>query len=135
MQFTMRDPTTGIQQIRGMWDKAKPVLEAGTALVVEIKRESKTRQQEKLYHTYIGKVAKQARHLNCTYNEEDWKRILVDAYLRETKQSTGQVIPNLDGTGVIQLGLQTRKFTKEQASEFVTWLEAWCAENGVDLGE
>ena len=135
MQFTMQDPTTGIQQIRGMWEKAKPALESGIALVVEIKRESKTRRQEKLYHTYIGKVAKQARHLNCTYNEEDWKRILVDAYLRETKQSTGQVIPNLDGTGVIQLGLQTRKFTKEQASEFVTWLEAWCAENGVDLGE
>ena len=131
----MQDPKTAIQQVRAMWAKAKPVLEAGTALVVEIKRESKTRQQEKLYHTYIGKVAKQARHLSCTYNEEDWKRILVDAYLRETKQSTGQVIPNLDGTGVIQLGLQTRLFTKEQASEFVTWLEAWCAENGVDLGE
>ena len=118
-----------------MWAKAKPVLEAGTALVVEIKRESKTRQQEKLYHTYIGKVAKQARHLGCTYNEEDWKRILVDAYLRDTNQSTGQLIPNLDGTGVIQLGLQTRDFKKHQASEFVTWLEAWCAHNGVDLGE
>ena len=126
---------TAIQQIRGMWDKAKPALESGIALVVEIKRESKTRQQEKLYHTYIGKVAKQARHLNCTYNEEDWKRILVDAYLRETKQSTGQFVLNLDVTGVVQLGLQTRLFTKEQASEFVTWLEAWCAENGVDLGE
>ena len=118
-----------------MWEKAKPVLESGTALDVEIKRQSKTRPQERLYHKYIGKVAKQARHLSCTYNEEDWKRILVDAYLRETNQSSGQVIPNLDGTGVIQLGLQTRLFTKEQASEFVTWLEAWCAHNGVDLGE
>ena len=131
----MQDPKTAIQQVRAMWAKAKPVLESGTALVVEIKRESKTRQQEKLYHTYIGKVAKQARHLNCTYNEEDWKRILVDAYLRETKQSSGQFVLNLDGTGVVQLGLQTRLFTKEQASEFVTWLEAWCAHNGVDLGE
>ena len=65
--------------------------------------------------------------------EVDWKRILVDAYLRDTNQSTGQLIPNLDGTGVIQLGLQTRDFKKHQASEFVTWLEAWCAENGVEI--
>jgi hypothetical protein len=43
------------------------------------------------------------------------------------------VIPNLDGTGVIQLGFQTRRFSKEQASEFVSWLEAWCANNGVDI--
>jgi len=31
----------------------------------------------------------------------------------------------------VQLGFQTRKFTKEQASEFVEWLYAWSAENGV----
>jgi len=133
MKFTMRDPMSGIQQIRAAWDKAKPALESGIVLEVTIKRESKTRQQEKLYHTYIGKVATQARHLNCTYNEEDWKRILVDAYLRETNQQSGHVVPNLDGTGVVQLGLQTRRFTKEQASEFVTWLEAWCANNGVEI--
>ena len=133
MKFTMRDPMTGIQQIRAAWEKAKPALESGIVLEVTIKRESKTRQQEKLYHKLIGKVATQARHLNCIYNEEDWKRILVDAYLRETNQQSGHVVPNLDGTGVVQLGLQTRRFTKEQASEFVTWLEAWCANNGVEI--
>ena len=133
MKFTMRDPMTGIQQIRAAWDKAKPALESGIVLEVTIQRESKTRQQEKLYHKLIGKVATRCRHLNCIYNEEDWKRILVDAYLRETNQQSGQVIPNLDGTGVVQLGLQTRRFTKEQASEFVTWLEAWCANNGVEI--
>jgi hypothetical protein len=40
-------------------------------------------------------------------------------------------MPNLSGDGIVQLGFQTRKFTKEQASEFVEWLYAWSAENGV----
>ena len=116
MKIALQDSKQALTQLRQLWPKIKDALDGGIPLVLEIKRESKTRQQEKLYHTYIGKVSKQARDLGCTYNEEDWKRILVDAYLRETNQQSGQVIPNLDGTGVVQLGLQTRKFTKEQAS-------------------
>ena len=118
-----------------MWQKAKVVLESGTALVVDVRLESKTSPQERLYHTYIGKISKQASHLNCKFCKDDWKRFLVDAYLRETKQESGRILPNLDGSGFVQLGLQTRKFNKKQASEFVTWLEAWCAENGVILDE
>lgn len=133
MKIALQDSKQALTQLRQLWPKIKDALDGGIPLVLEIKRESKTRQQEKLYHTYIGKVSKQARHLGCTYNEEDWKRILVDAYLRDTNQSTGQLIPNIDGTGVIQLGLQTRDFKKDQASEFVSWLEAWCANNGVDV--
>jgi hypothetical protein len=53
--------------------------------------------------------------------------------LRETEDKQGKIVPNLDGTGIVQLGLQTRKFTKEQASEFVEWLYAWSANNGIDL--
>jgi hypothetical protein len=133
LKIALQDSKQALTQLRQLWRKIKDVLDGGIPLVLEIKRESKTRQQEKLYHTYIGKASKQARHLGCKYNEEDWKRILVDAYLRDTNQSTGQLIPNLDGTGVIQLGLQTRDFKKHQASEFVSWLEAWCANNGVDV--
>jgi hypothetical protein len=59
----------------------------------------------------------------------------VDAYTKEHGQYTGQVIPNLTGDGIVQLGLQTRKFTKAQASEFSEWLMAWCAENGVTIHE
>jgi hypothetical protein len=42
-------------------------------------------------------------------------------------------MPNLSGDGIVQLGFQTRKFTKEQASEFVEWLYAWSAERGITL--
>lgn len=133
MKMTLQDSKQALTQLRQLWPKIKDALDGGIPLVLEIKRESKTRQQEKLYHQHIGKVATQARHLNCVYNEEDWKRILVDAYLRESNQESGKLIPNLDGTGVIQLGFQTRKFSKEKASEFVSWLEAWCANNGVDI--
>lgn len=111
----------------------KPYLDAGGCLTVEIKRETKTREQEKLYHTIIGQISKQAKHLGSRWDAESWKRLLVDSYSHEIGLARGQVIPNLTGDGVVQLSVQTRKFTKEQASGFVEWLYAWCANNGVSI--
>jgi hypothetical protein len=119
--------------IRHNWEKITKALDAGKHLTMEIKFASKSREQEEKYHAMINDIAKQAQHLGAKWSSEDWKRLLVDQYLREAQDKQSKIIPNLDGTGIVQLGLQTRKFTKEQASEFVEWLYAWAAENGVVL--
>ncbi len=119
--------------IRHNWDKITKALDAGNNLVMEIKLSSKTREQEEKYHAMINDIAKQAKHLGAKWSSEDWKRLLVDQFLREEANIQGKIIPNLDGTGIVQLGFQTRKFTKEQASEFVEWLYAWSAEKEINL--
>jgi len=119
--------------IRHNWDKITKALDAGNNLVMEIKLASKTREQEEKYHAMINDIAKQAQHLGAKWSSEDWKRLLVDQYLREVGEVQSKIIPNLDGTGIVQLGFQTRKFTKEQASEFVEWLYSWSANNGIYL--
>jgi hypothetical protein len=119
--------------IRHNWDKITKALDAGNNLVMEIKLASKSREQEEKYHAMINDIAKQAQHLGAKWSSEDWKRLLVDQFLRETENIQGKIVPNLDGSGIVQLGLQTRKFTKDQASEFVEWLYSWSAENGIDL--
>ncbi len=119
--------------IRHNWDKITKALDAGNNLVMEIKLASKSREQEEKYHAMINDIAKQAQHLGAKWSSEDWKRLLVDQYLREVGEVQTKIIPNLDGTGIVQLGFQTRKFTKEQASEFVEWLYAWSGNNGINL--
>jgi len=119
--------------IRHNWEKIGKALDAGKHLTMEIKLVSKTREQEEKYHAMIGDIAKQAQHMGAKWSAEDWKRLLVDQYLREVENIQGKVIPNLDGSGIVQLGYQTRKFTKEQASEFVEWLYSWAANNGINL--
>ena len=119
--------------IRHNWDKITKALDSGNNLVMEIKLSSKTREQEEKYHAMINDIAKQAKHLGAKWSSEDWKRLLVDQFMRDTRDSGGKVIPNLDGTGIVQLGFQTRKFTKEQASEFVEWLYSWSGNNGINL--
>jgi hypothetical protein len=80
----------------------------------------------------IDEIAQQASHLGAKWDAEDWKRLLVNQFIKEMNGVGGsKIIPSLDGTGIIQLGFQTRKFTKEQASEFVEFLHAWGAEHGI----
>ena len=119
--------------IRHNWEKITNALDAGKHLTMEIKLKSKTREQEEKYHAMINDIAKQAQHLGAKWSSEDWKRLLVDKFLREAEDIQSKIVPNLDGSGIVQLGLQTRNFTKEQANEFIEWLYSWSAENGINL--
>ena len=119
--------------IRHNWEKITKALDSGKHLTMEIKLKSKTREQEEKYHAMINDIAKQAQHLGAKWSSEDWKRLLVDQFLRETEDKQSKIVPNLDGSGIVQLGLQTRNFTKEQANEFIEWLYSWSAENGINL--
>ena len=94
----------------------------------------KSREQEKLYHAIIGQIAKQAQHLGSRWNAESWKRFLIDQWASETGQTTiSKLAPSLDGERIVQLGMQSRRFTKEQGISFTEWLMYWAANNGVTI--
>jgi hypothetical protein len=116
-----------------LWGRMKPALDSGKRLILEIKAESKTRDQEEMYHALIGKIAKQAEHQGAKWDAESWKRFLVDQWAADSNRKAGRVVASLDGERVVQLGLQTRKFSKEEGGEFIEFLFAWAAQNGVDL--
>jgi len=114
-----------------LWPKVKEPLADGKQLTLEIKNASKTCPQNSKYHAMIDEIAQQASHLGAKWDAEDWKRMLVWQFCKDSNLNEGKIVPSLDGTGIVQLGFQTRKFTKEQASEFVEFLHAWGAENGI----
>ena len=114
-----------------LWPKVKDSLKSGKPLRLEIKAESRSDEQNAKYHAMLSEIAVQAQHLGAKWSAEDWKRLLVDLFAKETGLQGGKIIPSLDGAGIVQLGLQTRDFTKEQAAEFITFLEAWGANNGI----
>lgn len=121
--------------MQSLWPKVKEAIKGGKQLSLEIKPINKSREQEEKYHAMIGEIAKQAQHLGAKWIAEDWKRLLVDQFCKDTGLTGSKVIPNLSGDGIVQLGFQTRNFTKEQASEFVEWLHSWGANNGITFTE
>lgn len=94
---------------------------------------TKSRDQEALYHSLFGEVAKTREFMGVKHDAETWKRLLVDAFARVKAADSdplpgyGLMVPSLDRTGYVQLGIQTRSFSKQHASEFIEFLHAWMA--------
>jgi len=135
MKFYLDDEQQGLAAFRHAWAKCLDALKAGKQFQVEIKYKNRSNEQNEKFHAIIGDIAKQAQHMGAKWSAEDWKRLLVQEFCRQSGLESGQIIPNLAGDGIVQLGRQTRKFTKEQASEFVAFLICWCDQNGIELHE
>jgi hypothetical protein len=133
MIYSLENSKDAHALILTLWSKIKVALDSGKRLSLEIKAESKSRDQEEMYHSLIGKIAKQAEHQGARWDVESWKRFLVDQWAHDSGMRLGRVVPSLDGERIVQLGIQTRKFTKEQGTEFIEFLFAWSAQNGIDL--
>jgi hypothetical protein len=129
--FHLQTPEQASALMAKIWPKVKDTLKTGKALRLEIKAQSRSEEQNAKYHAMLSEIATQAQHLGAKWSAEDWKRLLVDLFAKETGLQGGKIISSLDSTGIVQLGLQTRDFTKEQAMEFITFLEAWGATNGI----
>lgn len=113
---------------------------------VVISEPGKTRDQECLYHAQLNDIAKQWEFCGRLWDLEDMKRLCIDQFRRDTKDdpelkdawaSMGVIdmAPSIDKTGVVALGVQSRKFPKVLASAFVEWLFSLGAEVGVKFSD
>lgn len=120
-------------------------VESGAYEVV-VRLANKSRAQEEHYHALIGDIARQYRHFGQSWEDEDMKRLLVDAFKHETKNdpinypgfdklwaAMGdlRLVPAIGRDGFVALGDQTRKFPKRLACGFITWLYSFMHQNGV----
>ena len=133
MQYKLVNPQQGSALMKTLWAKMKTALELGKTLVLNVQEETRTHDQNAKFHAIIADIAKQAEHYGAKWDVESWKRFLIDQFASETGLRASKVAPSLDGYRIVQLGLQSRSFTKDQASQFVDWLEAWCAQKGIEL--
>ena len=102
--------------------------------VVTIGDPPKNRGQECLYHALIGEIAESTTYIGKAWSEDDMKRILLDEFTEEMRlagtplDQHSRIIPSENGQRVIQLGTQSHKFTKGEASQFIEFLHAWLAQ-------
>jgi hypothetical protein len=135
MKITLHNAQQAHQVVTDIYQKMKPHLIGGKKFTLEVTSETRSQPQNEMYHAIIGQIAKQAEHAGAKWDGESWKRFLIDQWASETGRSAGKVAPSLDGQRVIQLGLQSRKFNKADASEFTEWLICWATDKGFEVGE
>lgn len=121
------------------------IMAAPVGHVVKIGEAQKKREQEEKYHAMIGKIAKRVEFFGMKRDEETVKRLLIDAFVRVMRELAsaegkpdpfpiqGTMLPSLNGAGIVQLGVQSRKFTVKQASDFIEYLYSFAASKGVEL--
>ena len=92
-------------------------------------------EQNALFHALCGEIAKQSQWAGKERDVEAWKRLLVDAYSRTEGKSQCEVVPSLDGSSVVMLGIQTRTMTVAQMADLITFAQSWCWHEGIELSQ
>lgn len=122
-------------------------MEAPDEFICLIDAPKKSRDQEEKYHCMVSDIAKHCTFMGRKWDKEEWKRLLIDAFVRVMREQAriaghpdpfagqGEVVPSLDGQGFVQLGVQSRGFKKAIASQFIEYLYAYGNENEVKWSE
>ena len=129
MKYKLYEEKQAHATMLAVWNIVKETLYSGKKVILEIKEETRTNEQNALMHTLIARIAKQAEHAGSKWEPEDWKRLLLAMWSKDM----GRIVPSLDGEGVVQLGLQSRKLTKAEGAEFIEFIYAWAAQAGIDM--
>jgi hypothetical protein len=132
MIVNLHNPQQGYAVLKDLWPKIKETLQAGKQLRLEVKKCTRSTDQNQMFHALINKISSEMAKIGSKWTADDWKRLLIDQWAHETGRKVGKVAPSLDGERVVQLGLQSHKFTKEEGSEFIEWLLAWMADKGIE---
>ena len=106
------------------------VRKAPPGTVVEFKRSNRSTPQNARMWAMLTAVSTQLQWHGMTLSPEDWKLIFMDALRREMR-----IVPNIDGTGFVNLGTSTSKLSKSEHSDLTMIIEAFGAKHDVDLGE
>jgi hypothetical protein len=133
MIYELHNPQQAKILMEQVWPGVKADLAAGQKIRLEIKKSTRSVDQNAMFHSIIYQIYQAMKVAGSTWAADDWKRLLIDQWAHETDRKIGKVAPSLDGERVVQLGWQSHKFTISDAAEFIEWLLAWATEKGIDL--
>jgi hypothetical protein len=125
------EPAQAHKVISGpVWQEIKANTMAGRRMVVDVRPETRSLEQNALLHAALSDIASQLEWHGKKLNIEVWKRLCVASWLRERKESP-DLIPALDGNGFDVIYEKTSKLSTTQCSDLVEWCFAFGVENGV----
>lgn len=96
---------------------------------VAIQEPNRSLNQNAKLHAMCGDIAAQMKWMDRKLGIEDWKRLLVDSWMRETNRM--HLVPSLDGKGVVALGQQTRSLGVKEMAELIESIQAFGDMNSV----
>lgn len=107
-----------------VWPMLKSMTMAGSRMILELKPETRSLEQNSRLWAMLGEVSEQVVWHGRKLSPTDWKCVF-SASLRKQ-----DVVPGLDN-GFVVLGLSTSKMTRAEMADLQTLIEAFGAQQGV----
>ncbi len=101
---------------------------AGTR--VEFKAAKRTLPQNDRLWAMLSEVAAQLPWHGVKLKAADWKLIFLDALKSELR-----MVPNIDGTGFINLGRSSSDLSKQEMTDLIELIAAFGATHGIEFHE
>jgi len=105
------------------------VQDAPDGYAVTISEPTRTLEQNARMWAMLADVSRQVDWYGKRLTPEDWKHVF-SASLRKLT-----VVPNLDGSGFVALGMSTSRMSRAELGDLMTLMEAFGAEHDVQWTE
>jgi hypothetical protein len=119
------EPAQAYRALAKVWALVKPWVDRGDRLHMEIRADNRTLSQNRRLWALLNDISEQVVWHGRKLDAEAWKHVLSAGLKRQ------DVVPNMDGTGFVVLGVSTSKMTKAELSELMDLAEAFGTEHGV----
>lgn len=104
---------------------AEYAMQAPDGYAVTFKEPTRSLEQNSRLWALLHEIAEQVDWYGRKLTPEDWKHLFTSS-LRKL-----DVVPNLERTGFVALGLSTSRMSKRELGDLMTLIEAFGAERGV----
>jgi hypothetical protein len=105
---------------------AKYVADCPFGTRVEFKAAKRTLPQNDFMWSMLTSVSTALPWHGVKLTPDDWKLIFLDALKRELR-----IVPNLDGTGFVNLGRKSSDLSKDEMSELIELIKAFGAQHNI----
>lgn len=97
---------------------------------LELKAPKRSIPQNDRMWAMLTDVARQVEWHGIKLSPDDWKLIFLDGLKQELR-----LVPNITGTGFVNLGRSSSDLSKEEMGDLMTLIEAFGAQHGVVFSE
>lgn len=97
---------------------------------IEFKEPTRTLPQNDRMWAMLTEIARQTDLHGVKLSADDWKLVFLDALKRELR-----VVPNLDGTGFVNLGRSSSDLSKQEMGDLMELIAEYGARQGVVFAE
>lgn len=105
---------------------ASLIMRAPAGTRCEFKASKRSLPQNDRMWAMLTDIARQLPWHGLTLKPDDWKLIFLDGLKRELR-----AVPNLDGTGFVNIGRSSSDLTKQEMTDLMTIIEEFGTRHGV----